>query len=69
MTGVKNLGCITSFIDLWMKQLSFKSCSLTNKPHVVKLLHQVVKGKSGETDKARVTTTVATIFRFLITGV
>lgn len=37
-----------------MKQLSFKFCSLGSKPDVVKLLHEVVKGKLGETNKARV---------------
>lgn len=53
-----------SFIDTFTKQLSFKVfsfkfCSLANKPDVVELLHEAVKGKLGETNKARVTVTVA----------
>lgn len=41
------------------EELSFKFCSLANKPDVVKLLHEVVKGRLGETNKTRVTVTAA----------
>lgn len=49
---------ITPLIDTWMEQLSFKFsfsfARLVNKPDVVKLLHAVVKGKLGETNKGRI---------------
>lgn len=45
-------------IGTWMQQLSFQFsfsfAYLASKPDVIKLLHAVVKGKLGETNKGRI---------------